>query len=102
MRRPGRRVPAPQTRAVDQVVVHERGEMDELDGNTGDDGSVSTRRSGEVDEERPQPLASGGERLDPDVGHDTTIGADGVLETVLELRQVRVEPGRFADLGERA
>src|SRR3954447_1717430 len=98
MRRPGRRVAAAQGGAVDEVVVHERREVDELDGDAGDDRRLRPGRRREVHEQGPQPLPAGCEGLSTDLRDDAAVGADRVLETVLELAEVGVQPGRLTNL----
>ena len=76
---------AAQTGAVDEVVVHERGEVDELDGDAGDHRRFSVRRSGQVDEQRSETFAAGRERLGANVRDNPTVRGDSPLEPVLEL-----------------
>ena len=56
-----------------QVVVDERRHVHELDRDAGGDRRLAVRRRGEEDEQRPQPLAAGGERLDADVGDEAGV-----------------------------
>ena len=93
---------ATQGGAVDEVVVHERREVDELDGDTGDDRRLRSWWRREIHEQRPQPLPAGGERLRTDLRDDAPVGADRMLQTVLELAEVGVQPGRLTDLCECA
>ena len=73
--------------------------MDELDGDTGEHGRVGAARARQVHEQRPQAFAARGERLAADLGHDALVAADRRVEPVLELRQIRVEARRLAQLG---
>ena len=93
---------AAQGGAVDEVVVHERREVDELDRDAGDHRRLRPGRRREVDEQRPQPLPAGGKRLRTDLRDDAAVGADRMLQTVLELAEVGVQPGRLTDLRECA
>ena len=87
--------------AVDQVVVEQRRHVDELDGDAGGDVRLLPGRGREEDEQRPQPLAAGRERALARRRDDAGIGGDRLAQARLELLEVRVEPGRLADLGER-
>ena len=102
MRRPGGRAAASEPGAVDQIVVHQRRKVHELHRDAGHDGRIRPARAGEVDEERPQPLAAGGEGFPADFGDDSVIPPDGGLEPILELGEVRVQAGRLAELRESA
>jgi hypothetical protein len=73
----------------------------ELDGDAGRDVRLLPGRGREEDEQRPQPLAAGCERALARRGDDPGVGRDGLAQARLELLEVRVEPGRLADLGER-
>jgi hypothetical protein len=73
----------------------------ELDGDTGEHGRLGAARAREIDEQRAQPLAAGGERLAPDRGDDALVTPHGRLEPVLELGEVGVQARRLAELGER-
>jgi hypothetical protein len=74
--------------------------MDELDRDTAGERRIPPAR-GEEDEERSQPLPSGGERLDPDAADEAGRGAGDGLEPGLQLREVGCEPRGLADRGER-
>ena len=87
--------------AVDQVVVDERGHVDELDGDSGCHGRRLARRRTEKRKQRPQTLPAGCERVGADLGGTAAVRRDGCRETHLDLVQVRVEPGQTADILER-
>jgi hypothetical protein len=74
----------------------------ELDRNTDDDGRLRARRRRQVHEQRTQPLPARGERLRSDVGDDAPVRADGLLQPLLEVCEVGVQPGRFPNLRERS
>jgi hypothetical protein len=59
--------------------------MNEFDRDACDNRRLCTGRRREVDEQRPQTLASRGETLGADVGDDATVGGHGMLEMVLQL-----------------
>jgi hypothetical protein len=101
VRRPGRSVAAPHGGTVDQVVVHERRHVHELDGDARRDGRRGVRGGGEEREQRPQALASGRERFRADVGHDTGVAPDGCGQPLLDLLQVRVQTWQSPHVGER-
>ena len=63
VRRPGRGAAAPSSAPVDQVVVHERRHVHELDRDAGRERRLVASARGEEDEQRAQALAAGGERL---------------------------------------
>jgi hypothetical protein len=88
-------------RPVDQVVVNERRHMHELDGDAGDVGRLAVGGRGEEDEQRPQPLAAGRERLRPDRRRQPRMAADGVKQPLLDLLQVLVEPFGLVDRRQR-
>jgi hypothetical protein len=74
----------------------------ELDRDARDDRRRRTGRCRQIDEQRAQPLAACRERFGADFGDDAAIRNDGALESLLEIGEVRVEPGRLADLCQRA
>jgi hypothetical protein len=76
--------------------------MDELDGDPGGDEGLTAGRRGQEDEQRPQPLASGGERLGADLGNQSRVAGDGFGEPVLDVLQIRVEARSGADGGKGA
>ncbi len=96
--RPGRRLAAAKVRAVDEVVVHERRHVHELDGDTGGDGRLFGGRSRQEDEQRPQPFPAGGERLVADRGDEAGMRRDGARETLLDRLEIRLEARRLPDL----
>ena len=101
MGRPGGRLPAPDLRAVDQVVVDEGRHVHELDGDAGGDRGRRIRGCAEEREQRPQPLPARRERIRPDVGDSAPVRSDGGAEPVLDLRHVLVDPRKGNDRLER-
>ena len=100
--RPGRGAAAAELGAVDQVVVDERGHVHELDRDPRGHGRRSSGRRGEEDEQRPEPLAARVQRIARGGGNDPSVRADGLLQPLLELLEVEVEPGRVPDRRQRA
>ena len=82
--------------------MDERRHVHELDRRGGRDVRLRARRRGEEDEQRAQPLAAGLQRLGADRRDDAAMRRHGRLEPLLELLEVRVEPGRRAQVGEGA
>ncbi len=82
--------------------MHQRREVDELDRDARDDRCLAPGWAREVDEQGPQSLTACRERLAADLGDDAPVQADGVVEPVLELGEIRLEARRFTQLGERA
>ena len=82
--------------------MHERREVHELDCDPGHDGRLAVGWAREIDEQRAQPLAAGGEGFAADLRDDAAVHPDGVVEPVLELGQVRLEPRRLAQLSQGA
>jgi hypothetical protein len=72
--------------------------VDQLDGDPGLD-RRAPRCGREEDERRAQPLPAGGERLRRDRGDEPAVAPDGLLEPLLELVEVLLEPGRLTDDG---
>ncbi len=99
--RPGGGHPAAEVRAVDQVVVHERGHVHELHGHSRGERGLAAGRGREEDEQRAQPLAARGERLVADRRDETGMARDGAREALLERVEVLLEPGGLADGGQR-
>ena len=85
-------VTAAQRRPVDHVVVDEARHVDELDRGSGRHG-VAAVPGGEEDEQRPQPLPAGRERLGAGVGDRAWMARDGLAEAILQRGHVGVEPG---------
>ena len=64
-------------RVVDEVVVHQRGGVDELDAHGQVEGVVAVgvaERGAEQDQRRPQPLAAGADDVLHGVGHRAEVG----------------------------
>ena len=93
-------VAAAQRSPVDHVVVDEACHVDELDRGSGRH-RVAAVPGGEEDEQRPQPLPAGGERLGTGLGDRAWMARDGLAETILQRRHVGVEPGSLLDGGKR-
>jgi hypothetical protein len=85
---PRRGASAPELGAIDQVVVHERCNVRELDRNTCTQGSFAIRRR-QVDEQGTQPLAAGRDGIPADRCHEPRVSRDGELQPVLELVEIR-------------
>ena len=66
--------------------------MHELDGDAGDEGRLADGRRSEEDEQGPQPLSAGRERLRPDRRRQPRMAADSVEQPLLDLLQVLIEP----------
>ena len=99
---PRRRAPAAVARTVDQVVVHERGHVHELDGDAGDVRRLAVGGGREEDQQGPQALAAGRERLGPDHRGKPRMAADRVEQPLLDLFQILVEPLCLVDRRQRA
>src|SRR5918994_314031 len=95
VRAPDGLVPAPQLGAVDQVVVHERRRVDELDRDAASQRALAVVGR-QVDEQRPQAFSPGVERVVADTLDDAGMahrcGAQARLELVQERRRL-VEDG---------
>ncbi len=102
MRRPGGGASAPELGAVDQVVVDEGRHVNELDRDAGRDRGLAVGWAGEEDKRRPEPLSACRERLGSDLRDEPAVTGDRLLESLLELVEVLIEPGRAADRGEGA
>ena len=90
---------SPNGRAVDEVVVHERRHVHELDRRARRDGRGVIRRRGEEDESRPEALPAGRERARPHLGHEPGVAGHLAPQLGLDLAEVVVEPrGRAHDL----
>ena len=85
---PCRRLAAAEVRAVDEVVVHEGRQVHELDRDAGDERRLAIWRSGKKDEQRPQALAAGGERLVSDRGDDARMARDRPRQPLLDRVEV--------------
>jgi hypothetical protein len=75
--------------------------VDELDRNAGGDRRLLSHRRREEDEQRPQPLAAGGERLVPDRRDEARMTRDRTGEPFLERVEVVLEPRGLADRSQR-
>ena len=91
-----RRAPAAQRRRVEHVVVHERGRVHQLHGHRAPQHRVGVARlgpGGHEHEQRPQPLAAGGDRRAGVLGQHGAVGARELgqarLEALHQLRDVR-------------
>ena len=99
--RPRRRLATAEVGAVDEVVVHERRHVHELDGDAGRERRLLAGGSREEDERRAQALAAGRERLVPDRRDEAWVRRDGAREPLLETVEIVAEPRHGADVGER-
>ena len=101
---PGRRAASPELRAVDQVVVHERRDMRELDGDAAAKRVLPLRRR-QMDEQRPQTFSARLDRGAAHSGDEPRVALDRDLETLLELVEERprfLEDGLGAHSGRTA
>ncbi len=98
---PRRLAPAPQSGAIDEVVVDEARHVDKLDGDAGREW-VSSLRGGQEDEQGPKPLTAGGERRGTGLRDRSGVAGDRLPQTLFQLLQVAVEPGRRPDSRKRA
>jgi hypothetical protein len=101
VRRPDGGVAAPHLGPVDQVVVHERRHMEQLDRDSGRDRRLSVLRRAEEDEHRTEALASRGQRLLAHRSDDSRVRLDRTLQPGFEYVEVRVEASGRADVGQR-
>ena len=92
VRRPRRGAAAPELRRVEDVVVDERGHVEELHRRRGRERRRRVERGREEAQRRPEPLPAGGERLGADRRHDALAAPDDRRQALLEL----VEEGREA------
>jgi len=88
-------------RTVDQVVVHERRHVHELDRDARGERRLAAGRRREEDEQRAQPLAPSCERLVPDRGDEAGMARDRPRETLLDGVEVGLETLGLADRLER-
>src|SRR5919106_410034 len=84
---PRRGAAAAELRPVDEVVVHERRDVRELDGDAGTERLLAVAGR-EVDEQRPETLAAGVDGVPADGGDDPRAALDGSREPLLELVEV--------------
>jgi hypothetical protein len=75
--------------------------VDELDRHAGGDRRLLARGRREEDEQGPQPLAPGGERLVADRRDEARMTRDRPREPLLECVEVALETGGLADRSER-
>ena len=100
VRGPGSRAAASVARAVDEIVVHERRHVDELHGDARGERWRPVRGRGQEDEHRAQALAARCQGVRADRGHGARMAAHGVLQALLELVEVPLEPRDLPDCGE--
>src|SRR5262249_25255106 len=91
--RPRGGLAAAEVRAVDEVVVHERRHVDELDRYAGRERRLFSGGRREEDERRTQALASCRERLVPYCRDEPRMGRDGARQPLLEAGEIVAEPG---------
>jgi hypothetical protein len=73
----------------------------ELDRDAGGERRLLSRTRREEDEQRPQPLSAGGERLVPDSRDEARMTRDRTGEPLLERVEVVLEPRGLADRSQR-
>jgi hypothetical protein len=83
----------PEGGSVDQIVVQQRGHVDELDRDACLHGRHLADRSGQEDEQRAETLAAA-ERVGPGARRQPGISFDSDLEPRFHLVEVGVEPLR--------
>jgi hypothetical protein len=76
--------------------------VDQLDRHASGVRRLAVRRAREEDEQRPQALAAGGERLLADRRGEAGVAGDRVEESLLDLLQVAIEALRLTDARQRA
>jgi hypothetical protein len=81
--------------------MDERRHVHQLDGDPGHVRRRAIVRCGEEDEQRPQPLAAGGERLGADRRGQPGMTTDRADQALLDLLEVFVEPLRLVDRRQR-
>src|SRR5262249_12859433 len=91
----------PEVRTIDEVVVHERRHMDELDRDSCGEGRLAAGRRGEEDERRTQTLASRRERLVADGRDETGMGGHAPGRALLERLEIAVDPRYRANVPQR-
>src|SRR5205823_10964610 len=90
-----------EVRAIDQIVVHERRHVHELDRDAGCERRLAARWSREEEEQRPQPLAARGERLVPRGRDEAGMARDRTRQTLLERVEILLEALGLADRRKR-
>src|SRR5579859_2491480 len=90
----------PEPGPVDEIVVDERRHVNQLDGDPGGQRRRQAPLRRQEHQHRPQSLPTGRERIRADCGADAGMARDGLLQPLLELVEIALEPGRIADRGE--
>ena len=101
VRSPRRGAAAPVASAVDEIVVHERRHMDQLHGDARGERWRPLHGRGQEDEHRAQALAACRQCIRAHGGDRARVAAHGVLQALLELVEVVLEPRHLPDCGER-
>jgi len=89
-----RRHPAPQGRVVDRVVVHQRGQVDQLDrGGQRHRAGVppAGRLVAEQQDRGPEELALGAQQVGADLGDAREVGGDDAVQLVGHARQLGLD-----------